>query len=220
MGLELKKPDLPAPVDLPRPERLNFGEKVRRLRKARGWTLEMLGKKSGISISTISKAERGVIAMTYDNILKLAFAFELQLSELLSESDIDYTPGIVTIERRGCHKTIENKYYILSMLCSHRAKKRMIPVYAIIKAHSVKEFAAFITHPGEEFVYVLQGQLTFQFEGKVAEFLEEGDCLYFDSGQGHAYMSTGAIEARLLVVCWHPPFSEIEDAGVQSRMTP
>lgn len=201
-------------------ERASFGEKIRHLRKDRGWTLQTLGERSGISFSTISKAERNVIALTYDSILKLAFAFDMQMSELLSESEDGGPSEVMTIEQKGRHQKIENQHYVMHMLCSSRARKRMVPVFATIKAHSVNEFASFIKHPGEEFVYVLEGQLTFQIEGQEAKILGEGDCLYFDSGLGHAYMHSGPRETKILVVCWHPNGAQDEVAGsVQSRLS-
>lgn len=200
-------------------QRASFGEKIRNIRKGRGWTLETLGKRSGLSFSTISKAERGIISLTYDNILKLAFAFDMDMSQLLSDAgSANDVSQIVTVEREGDAQVIENQFYVMNMLCSARSKKRMMPVHATIKAHSLEEFTKFISHPGEEFVYVLEGQLTFQIEGQAPRVLEPGDCVYFDSGLGHAYLSTGQEEARLLVVCWHPASSEIEDAGIRSRM--
>ncbi|WP_178133738.1 helix-turn-helix domain-containing protein [Vineibacter terrae] len=197
--------------------RLDFGERLRSLRKGRGWTLDQLGRRSGVAISTISKAERGVISLTYDNILKLAFAFDMQMSELLSEPQASERPQMVTVERRGHAQVIENNYYVMHMLCSGRARKRMVPVFATIKAHSVEEFSKYISHPGEEFVYVLEGNLTFQVEGDAPYVLSQGDCLYFDSDLGHAYLSSGDSETKLLVVCWHPTSSEIDDMGLGAR---
>lgn len=188
----------------PQWERASFGERVRNMRKAAGWTLAELGARSGLALSTISKAERGLIALTYDSILRLAYAFDMEMSELLSDKPSPDPSQFVTVERKGQAQTVENDYYIMDMLCSARTHKRMMPVFATIKAHSVEEFTRFINHPGEEFVYVLEGQLTFQIEGESPRVLEPGDCLYFDSGLGHAYLSTGAAEARLIVVCWHP----------------
>ena len=181
-----------------------FGHKLRRLRKDHNWTLAEIGRRSGLALSTISKAERGIISLTYDNILKLAFAFDMGMSELLTESVENDISQVVTVERKGQAQIIENDYYFMNMLCSARARKRMMPVLATIKAHSVEEFKRFIKHPGEEFVYVLEGQLTFQIVGQEPRVLEPGDSIYFDSGLSHAYLSTGAEATRLIVVCWHP----------------
>ena len=107
----------------------------------------------------------------------------------------------------------------MNMLCSARRRKHMMPVFATIKAHSVEEFSKFIKHPGEEFVYVLEGQLTFQIENQEPRLLEPGDSVYFDSGLGHAYLSAGETETRLIVVCWHPTPSEAEfRSQVEARL--
>jgi transcriptional regulator with XRE-family HTH domain len=185
-------------------DRVSFGERVRARRKAASWTLAQLSDRSGLALSTISKAERGLIALTYDSILRLAYAFDMEMSELLSDPPSIDVSQIVTVERKGKAQKVENDYYIMNMLCSARTRKRMMPVLATIKAHSVEEFSRLINHPGEEFVYVLQGQLTFQIEGQAPRILEPGDSVYFDSGLGHAYLSTGDTDARLIVVCWHP----------------
>ena len=199
-------------------DRLSFGERVRSMRKNAGWTLAQLSDRSGLALSTISKAERGLIALTYDSILRLAYAFDMEMSELLTDRPLSAEASqLVTVEGKGKAQTVENDYYIMNMLCSARTRKRMMPVLATIKAHSVEEFARFISHPGEEFVYVLEGQLTFQIEGQDARVLEPGDSVYFDSGQGHAYISTGPTEARLIVVCWHPLPSETQHVDRQTN---
>ena len=198
-----------APVSRPL-ERRSFGERIKTLRKSREWTLARLGERSGLSLSTISKAERGVISLTYDNILKLAYGFDIEMSELLSDTENVGISQVVTVERKNKAQRIENDYYVMNMLCSARTKKRMMPVFATIKAHSVQEFARFIKHPGEEFVYVLEGQLTFQIDGQPPRVLEPGDSIYFDSALGHAYVSSGDVDARLIVVCWHPLPNDLE----------
>lgn len=199
-------------------ERIEFGERIRSLRKSNNWTLEELGQRSNIGFSTISKAERGLISLTYDNILKLAFAFGMDMSELLVRGSRQGVSEPVVVDRSGEAQRIENDYYVMNMLCSSRSRKQMMPVFATIKAHSISEFSKFISHPGEEFVYVIEGQLTFQVDGQELRVLEPGDSVYFDSHLGHAYISTGERDAKLLVVCWHPTSHEIEDAGLRNRM--
>jgi transcriptional regulator with XRE-family HTH domain len=197
----------------PQLERLGFGERIKALRSGRKWTLANLSQRCGIALSTISKAERGVISLTYDNILKLAYGFGMEMSELLSESDNKEISEIVTVERKNIAQRLENQYYIMNMLCSSRTKKRMMPVLATIKAHSIQEFSRFIRHPGEEFVYILEGELTFQIDGQLPRVLGPGDSIYFDSALGHAYVSSGEVDARLIVVCWHPLPNDLEQSS-------
>ena len=90
-----------AAVSLRQGDRISFGERIKGLRKQRKWTLVETGQRSGLALSTISKAERGIISLTYDNILKLAFAFDLGMSELLSEEAGNDVSQVVTVERKG-----------------------------------------------------------------------------------------------------------------------
>lgn len=54
---------------------MEIGTKIYNLRTQRGMTLEELGKKVGVSKSTVRKWEQGIIAnMKRDKIAKLAFA--------------------------------------------------------------------------------------------------------------------------------------------------
>ncbi len=40
-------------------QRVAFGKRIRKLRRDRGWTLAQVADRSGLALSTISKAERG-----------------------------------------------------------------------------------------------------------------------------------------------------------------
>ncbi|MBN9114907.1 MAG: helix-turn-helix transcriptional regulator, partial [Pandoraea sp.] len=48
------------------------GARLRSARKENGLTLKTLSERSGVAVSTISKAERGDIALTYDKFGALA----------------------------------------------------------------------------------------------------------------------------------------------------
>src|SRR5665811_1921086 len=53
-------------------DRLTFGHRIRAARKQLGWTLSVLSEASGVSITTISRAERGLLALGYENFSALA----------------------------------------------------------------------------------------------------------------------------------------------------
>ncbi len=58
-----------------------------------------------------------------------------------------------------------------------------------------------VSHPGEEFLMVIEGTLIVQLEGREDVTLNAGDAMYFDSGRGHLYAAAGDAPARILVVC-------------------
>ena len=72
---------MPSPIDT---QREKFGRRVRALRTERGWTLQELSERSGLAISTISKAERGIIALTYDRLSLLANGFGVDMVDELA----------------------------------------------------------------------------------------------------------------------------------------
>ena len=48
------------------------------------------------------------------------------------------------------------------------------------------------THPGEEIIYVLEGSLAYQVEGKLPVTLKAGDVLFIPAGTIHAAKSVGS----------------------------
>jgi quercetin dioxygenase-like cupin family protein len=48
------------------------------------------------------------------------------------------------------------------------------------------------THPGEEIIYVLEGSLEYQVEGKEPVTLKAGDVLFIPAGKTHAAKNVGS----------------------------
>ena len=72
---------------------------------------------------------------------------------------------------------------------------------AILRKRGQSIFADYIRHSGEEFVFVLSGELELRFENGHAYRLGAGDSLYFDSAVGHVYLSLGDTDAEVLACC-------------------
>jgi quercetin dioxygenase-like cupin family protein len=54
------------------------------------------------------------------------------------------------------------------------------------------------THPGEEIIYVLEGSLEYQVEGKTPVTLKAGDVLFVPAGTIHAAKNVGSNKAKEL----------------------
>jgi quercetin dioxygenase-like cupin family protein len=54
------------------------------------------------------------------------------------------------------------------------------------------------THPGEEIIYVLEGSLEYQIEGKLPVTLKAGDVLFIPAGTIHAAKNAGSTTASEL----------------------
>src|SRR4051794_29253549 len=54
------------------------------------------------------------------------------------------------------------------------------------------------THPGEEIIYVLEGALEYEVEGKPPVTLKAGEVLFIPAGTVHAAKNTGSVKASEL----------------------
>ena len=63
---------------------VGLGERIRKLRKKRGWTQEIMAEKIGMDRSFIADLERGKRNITILNLVVLAQGFDITLSQLLS----------------------------------------------------------------------------------------------------------------------------------------
>lgn len=63
---------------------LELGNKIRLERMKRDLSQEKLAELANVSVRTISDIERGITDIRYTNLLQIADAFDLTLSELLN----------------------------------------------------------------------------------------------------------------------------------------
>ena len=185
----------------PDTQRADFGRRLHALRRQRGWTLSELAERSGLAVSTISKAERGLMSLTYDRMLQLARGIGVDMSEFFSAEGASFAKGSFAVAPKGTFRRQETPNYVYEMLFPEIRNKAMVPMMGSLKAHDLVDFEDFVRHPGQEFLLVLEGAVTVFAEGKAPVTLRQGDSLYFDSARGHLYASAGAMDARILVVC-------------------
>lgn len=174
---------------------------LRDMRKAAGLTLIDLAGRSGLAASTLSKIENGQMSPTYDTILSLAEGLDVDISDLVTGGRGHSVNGRKAVTRKGegiVHKTAQYDY---EMLCTDIANRQFVPLLAEVKARSIHSFDGMLSHPGEEFVYVLRGRIELHTEFYAPTLLDAGDCCYFDSTMGHALINTGDDPASVLWIC-------------------
>lgn len=178
-----------------------FARRLRDLRSAAGMTLIDLSERSGLAASTLSKIEHGNMSPTYDTILSLAEGLDLDIAELVSGGPGHSVNGRKAVTRKGHGVIHATEQYDYEMLCTDIANRQFVPLLADIKAHSVEAFDGLLSHPGEEFVYVLSGRVELHTDFYAPTELEPGDCCYFDSTMGHALVNTSDEDAKVLWIC-------------------
>lgn len=182
-----------------------LGALLRTLRNREGWTLKEMSARCGIPMSTLSKIEHDRLTLTYDKLYQLSQRLGLRMSELFAETEAEDNGAVVTARRslgdlsRAVH--VETPNYDYFYLCTELRRKRMIPVISTIRAKTSEQFGELVHHPGEEFLYVLSGQVVVSTEFYDPVTLTQGQSIYIDSNMGHAYLAAdGCDEATVLAV--------------------
>jgi transcriptional regulator with XRE-family HTH domain len=179
------------------------GAVLREQRLARGWTLADVSARTGLPVSTLSKVENDKISLTYDKLVRLSQGLEIDISRLFGGADAPQraVTGRRSITRSTEGRAIETRNYGHRYVAADLLNKGFIPIVADVRARSLAEFGALVSHPGEEFAYVLEGTVDLYTSLYAPLRLHVGDSIYFDSGMGHAYIAASDGPCRVLSVC-------------------
>lgn len=206
-AVQPRKPRSARPPDVPEANDGDSGglgvlaRKARRLRAAAGMTLQELSARSGVSQSALSKIENGQLSPTYEKILALSKGLGVDVAELFSDSGAGAPVGRRGVTLKGFGVVHSSPQYDYEILCPDVSSKQFLPLLATVKARSVQDFPSLPRHEGEEFVYVVRGEITLHSEFYEPLKLSEGDCCYFDSSMKHGLVSAGRQDAVVLWVC-------------------
>src|SRR6056297_15657 len=181
-------------------EPLNLGERVRELRKARGWTLEQAAGQAGLARSTLSKIENGQMSPTYEALKKLAVGLEISVPQLFTPPQRDQISGRIAVTKAGEGAHHATATYEHELLGEALTKKRMLPYRARVRARSMEDFDGWVRHDGEEFLYVLTGAIRLYTEFYEPVEMRRGDSAYYDASMGHNVISVSDDDATILWV--------------------
>lgn len=181
-------------------EPLNLGQRVRDLRKARGWTLEQAAVQAGLARSTLSKIENGQMSPTYEALKKLAEGLAISVPQLFTPPSKAQVTGRRAVTRAGEGQAQATTTYEHELLASQLTRKQMLPYRARIRARDMDEFDGWIRHDGEEFLYVLTGVIRLYTEFYEPVEMKRGDSAYYDATMGHNVVSVSEEDATVLWV--------------------
>ena len=185
------------------------GTALRSLRKRNRLTLTDVSERTGIPTSTLSRIENDQMSPTYDLLLRLSKGLDIDLTQLLSmataspETGADQ-PGRRSVNRRKEGETVQMTNHTLWYLSTDLLNKQVTPILCEYRAQSLEEFGPFMRHEGEEFLYVIDGELELHTDCYAPLVLKAGESVYFDSRMGHAYIARGEQPCHALSMCTVP----------------
>jgi transcriptional regulator with XRE-family HTH domain len=191
-----------------------LGPALLALRRRNNWTLSDVSKKTGLSISTLSKTERNQLSLTYEKLRRLAEGLGVDITTFF---DGDGGAGAESgagarrsVNRATDGRIVDTPNYLHVYLNTDLLKKKFIPIVVDVKARSLAEFGPLVRHAGEEFAYVLDGTVTVHTEHYAPVALAKGESIYFDSQMAHGYVAAGDGPCRILSISSAPEAALME----------
>ena len=179
------------------------GAMLKKLRTEKGWTLQEVSRRTGYPVSTLSKIENDRVSLTYDKLTRIAAGLEVDFSSLFGAQEAaphEVLHGRRSVARAGEGRSIESKNYFHLYPATELLNKRMIPIIVELRARSLEEFGEMVRHSGEEYFYVLEGQVDVHTSAYAPVRLNTGDSIYLDSTMGHAYIAAST-PCRVMAIC-------------------
>lgn len=187
------------------------GTRIKNIREKRQMTVEDLASAiPGDPQSNrllVESLESGDLVPSLTPLLQIARALGVRLGSFLD----DQTGNSVVVTRgseikatsRFTGSNMGEKKAELSFngLAANKADRHMEPFIIDVLPHTGK--AALSTHEGEEFIYVLAGEIEVNY-GKDTYSLKAGDSIYYDSIVPHHLHAAGSSDAKILAVVYAP----------------
>jgi transcriptional regulator with XRE-family HTH domain len=176
---------------------INVGQNLRRLRTEREFSLRALAEASELNVNTLSLIENGRISPSVSTLQKLALALNVPVASFFEAGSEKKN---IIHQKAGLRPRAAFAHGILEDLGTELAGRWAEP-FLVTLAPGKGSGETPILHTGLEFIFCLEGSITYTIESQQYD-LEPGDSLLFESRLPHRWLNTGAVPARsLLVLC-------------------
>jgi transcriptional regulator with XRE-family HTH domain len=185
-----------------------IGAKITTLRESLQLSQEQLAERCDCDLSVVRGLEAGELAPSLAPLIKITRSLGVRLGTLL---DDDAGLGPVITRKGDAEEVARLKSLETSSdggvldffsLAQGKATRHMEP-FLIDVSPATPGSHALSTHEGEEFVYVLSGEVEIEY-GQDLHVLSPGDSIYYDSIVPHQLRAHGASPARILAVVYAP----------------
>ncbi|MCT4663034.1 MAG: XRE family transcriptional regulator [Tissierellales bacterium] len=160
-----------------------IAEKIKKARQMKGYTLKEMNARTGLSVSFLSQVENGSSSLAITSLKKIADALEVPIKAFFD----DYEEHSYVTKSEEQHPFKLEKANIEYRRLSGDFPDRKIETI-LVKMGSNEKHREIFTHPGEELVYILEGVLIVNLDGK-EYLLKKGDTMHYPSNIPHFWIN-------------------------------
>ena len=176
---------------------MEIAPRLRGLREACGFSIEEMAALAHVTPQDVELYENAKHEIPVSFLKDVANACRVDLTVLISGSEARLHE--YTVVRKGDGLSVKRrKDYDYWSLAAHMVGRIMEPFIVRVPPKEEKDLT-FITHQGQEFIYMLEGRLEIWLDQK-QETLNPGDSLYFSSTITHALRGLDGLDAVFLDV--------------------
>ncbi|MBP2075834.1 helix-turn-helix domain-containing protein [Oceanobacillus polygoni] len=169
-----------------------LGIEIKQIRKNKKLTLREVSERSGLSKSFLSQVERGISSVTFTSLRKISEGLGVNIS-LFFETEEETQ----SIKKLPFKKNAMQPNFTYTSLVGNMKSPQFYPARIELKAG--ESHTTTYRHHGQEFVYVLEGQLKVVLNSH-EETLYAHESLHIDSAEEHIWYNDTDYPVVLLVV--------------------
>lgn len=185
------------------------GSKIKSIRETQKLSLEEIAERSGLSNDQIIAIENNENLPSLGPLIKIARALGVRLGTFMDDNDA-IGPVVCRAKDREQETSISfsngttdaRKHMEYHPLAKQKAGRHMEPFIVDIQPSEEKEFIS-SAHEGEEFIFVMQGEIEIDY-GKEKYTLKEGDSIYYDSIVKHHIHGAEGKAAKIMAIVYIP----------------
>jgi len=169
----------------------SLGKRLKALRAEQGITLAQLGGMVGLSASYLSQIERNKAQPALTTLSSVAETLGVEL-----RSFFEHPAPVWKVVRKGRGEEFTDRSceVAFELLSSEGVSGKFQPYRLTCRPRMAIDACA---HPGEEFVFILEGQLEVSV-GEEAFTLKEGDSIHYQGSQTHAWRNESPRECVMI----------------------
>ena len=185
------------------------GSKIKSIRETQKLSLEEIAERSGLSNDQIIAIENNENLPSLGPLIKIARALGVRLGTFMDDNDA-IGPVVCRAKDREQETSISfsngttdaRKHMEYHPLAKQKAGRHMEPFIVDIQPSEENEFIS-SAHEGEEFIFVMQGEIEIDY-GKEKYTLKEGDSIYYDSIVKHHIHGAEGKAAKIMAIVYIP----------------